>query len=334
MTIKTGFPRPSASLILSPCMLTFDKLSRLGIGTYLGREVAAEDEMYIESIAAAGVAGLNVIDTAINYRRQCSERMIQRAILTMKQKGILRDQLFISTKGGYIPGDARAKDTMQDLLMEGLLRRGIMKTEEIVGEVHCMGGAYLRHQIETSLRNLGIPKIDLYYVHNPEEQLTSVDRATFESRLREAFAALETAVADGKIANYGVATWGGFRVPANDPTHLDLARICAIAKEVGGDGHHFAAIQAPYNASMTELRDSKNQSGRSVLDAAADFGLRVFVSGPLYQGKLAKGGPVPGFEGSPAQSALRFALAVPGVTTVLVGCKTLAHLEENLKVLN
>jgi aryl-alcohol dehydrogenase-like predicted oxidoreductase len=315
-------------------MLAFDQLSRLGIGTYLGREVAAEDEMYIESITTAGVAGLNVIDTAINYRRQCSERMIQRAILTLKQKGVSRERLFISTKGGYIPGDARAKDTMQDLLMEGLLRRGIMKADEIVGDIHCIGGAYLRHQVETSLRNLGIPQVDLYYVHNPEEQLMFVDRATFESRLRSAFEALEGAVRDRKIARYGIATWRGLLAPSGDPGRLDLDRIHSIAKEVGGESHHFAAIQAPYNASMTELRDLKNQGGRSTLDAASELGLRVFVSGPLCQGRLVKEEPVPGFEGTPAQSALRFALAPPRVTTVLVGCKTVAHLEENMKVLD
>src|SRR5437879_12075964 len=49
-------------------------LSSLGLGTYLGREDAATDSLYRRAIGQALERGLNVIDTAVNYRHQRSER--------------------------------------------------------------------------------------------------------------------------------------------------------------------------------------------------------------------------------------------------------------------
>jgi aryl-alcohol dehydrogenase-like predicted oxidoreductase len=48
-----------------------------------------------------------VLDTAINYRCQKAERSIGAALKTLTRKyGQQRDELFISTKNGYIPDDA------------------------------------------------------------------------------------------------------------------------------------------------------------------------------------------------------------------------------------
>ncbi len=48
--------------------------------------------------------GFNVIDTAINYRCQKAERTIGVALKTLNRKyGVQRDELFISSKNGYIP---------------------------------------------------------------------------------------------------------------------------------------------------------------------------------------------------------------------------------------
>ena len=58
---------------------------------------------------------------------------------------------------------------------------------------------------------------DIYYVHNPETQLSHVGREEFFRRLRAAFAALEKAVAEGKIRMYGTATWNAYRVSRLPP---------------------------------------------------------------------------------------------------------------------
>ncbi len=54
----------------------------------------------VESVESGGV---NMIDTAINYRYMKSERTIGAAIRYLKMKGFERDQLFICSKNGYIP---------------------------------------------------------------------------------------------------------------------------------------------------------------------------------------------------------------------------------------
>src|SRR5256885_14393569 len=55
------------------------RASSVGLGTYLGREDAATDALYERAIARALERGVNVLDTAINYRHQRRERHIRRA---------------------------------------------------------------------------------------------------------------------------------------------------------------------------------------------------------------------------------------------------------------
>ncbi len=55
-------------------------LSSLGIGTYLGEPDAATDKAYTDAIIAAVEGGVNVIDSAINYRLQRSERAVGAAL--------------------------------------------------------------------------------------------------------------------------------------------------------------------------------------------------------------------------------------------------------------
>jgi len=46
------------------------KISSLGIGTYLGQPDDKVDASYAASVVASVESGINVIDTAINYRFQ------------------------------------------------------------------------------------------------------------------------------------------------------------------------------------------------------------------------------------------------------------------------
>src|SRR5215211_396888 len=81
-------------------------LSSIGIGTYLGNPDETTDRNYADAVTQAVQLGINVIDTAANYRFQRSERSIGRALKTLAgDHGISRDELVICTKGGYIPFD-------------------------------------------------------------------------------------------------------------------------------------------------------------------------------------------------------------------------------------
>ena len=41
-----------------------------------------------------------------------------------------------------------------------------------------MTPAFLRDQLQRSLRNLGVERVEYLYLHNPEHQLSSVTRRT------------------------------------------------------------------------------------------------------------------------------------------------------------
>lgn len=304
-------------------------LSSLGIGTYLGRDDAATDALYARSVRRALQLGINVVDSAINYRNQRSERAVGAAV---RESGLPREQFVLCTKGGYLPFDGARPRDMRAYIEETFIQPGLLQPEEIVAGGHSLAPRYLEDQIDRSRRNLGVACIDLYYLHNPETQLGEVARAEFLRRLRAAFAALERACGDGRIAAYGVATWSGFRLAAGDEEYLSLEEILAAAREAGGASHHFRAVQLPFNVEMDEARVFRNQGKKSLLEAARDSGIAVFASASLLQGRLAQKLPrqlrdQPGEVQTDAQRALEFARSA--VTCALVGMKTPAHVEEN-----
>src|SRR5260370_12462217 len=88
-------------------------LSSLGIGTYLGRDDAATDALYAASVRRALQLGINVIDSAINYRNQRSERAVGAAV---RESGISRDAFVLCTKGGFLPFDGSRPPTLRPYL--------------------------------------------------------------------------------------------------------------------------------------------------------------------------------------------------------------------------
>src|SRR5687767_5518815 len=81
-------------------------VSSLGIGTYLGAATAAADAAYSDAIGCAVELGTNAIDAAINYRCQRSERAIGAALAELVRGGrARRAELYLSTKGGFVPFD-------------------------------------------------------------------------------------------------------------------------------------------------------------------------------------------------------------------------------------
>src|ERR1044072_5195600 len=215
-------------------------LSSIGIGTYLGGADEVTDQSYTRAIVRAVQLGVNVIDTAANYRFQRSERSIGEALKILeKEHGIAREELVICTKGGYLPFDGAPPRNLREYVNETFVKPGIASFEDIVGGAHCMTPAYLQNQLDQSLRNMGLDCVNVYYVHNPESQLDHVSEPEFYSRLKLAFERLEQNRHERKLAYYGVATWNGFRVQAQSREHHSLVRMVDAAREVGGDAHGF-----------------------------------------------------------------------------------------------
>src|SRR5690242_11461861 len=318
-------------------------VSALGIGTYLGDCTDTDDAAYVDAIHAAIAAGVNVIDTAVNYRCQRSERAVGRAMaVCVAERVVTRDALVVCTKGGYVEFDSAPPVSRQEYdawLERELFANGVVTREELVRGGHCIAPKFLSRQLARSRQNLGVEAIDLYYLHNPEEQLLGVDRATFTRRLRAAFVLLEERAAAGEIGGYGCATWTGLRVPPEHRKHLSLAALVALAREVGGTLHHFRAVQLPVNLAMPEAARLPTQAlGRHrvpLLEAADALGVAVVASAPLMQGRLTEALPPEVRELLPdcttdAQRALRFAASLPAVRTVLAGMRRREHVAENV----
>lgn len=318
------------------------RLSTLGLGTYLGRDDDATDHAYQRAAARALECGVNVLDTAINYRHQRSERALGAAIARLVGGGTLaRDEIFVATKGGFIPFDNGVPADPSAYVAATYVRPGIVRPGDLVAGAHCMTPAYLRDQIERSRANLGLATLDLYYLHNPETQLEEVGRAAFLERIRAAFAALEAAAAAGAIRAYGAATWSGFRQPPAAAAALSMPELVELAREVGGEAHRFRAIQLPYNLAMPEAFVLANQPFADglvpPLEAARRLGLYAMASASVYQGQLTRRLPamvaevLPGLR-TDAQRAIQFVRSTPGIGTALVGMKSPDHVEDNVAV--
>ncbi len=317
------------------------QLSSVGIGTYLGNADEETDRRYSEAVVRAVELGANVIDSAANYRFQRSERSIGVALTALQERGFGREEIVVCTKGGYLPFDGGPPRDVRGYIEENFIETGIATWGDIAGGSHCMTPAYLDNQLRQSLANLNLDCIDVYYVHNPESQLSAVSPDEFWRRLRAAFEFLEQAVRNNRIKYYGVATWNGFRNEPDSEGYHSLEKMVEIARELAGDGHHFRFIQLPVNLGMPEALFFQNQKLGdeyvSAVEAAQAFGVTAIASGSLLQGQAARGLPEAirdalGSLATDAQTGIQFVRSAPGVTTALVGMSNVAHVEENLEL--
>lgn len=291
-------------------------VSTLGLGTYLGETTEAAGSAYQSAIQEAVSHGINLLDTAINYRNQHSEQDLGKALLILTESGAAaRDEILLCTKAGF--------------LTPGAVPRELLRPDDIVANMHSMAPDFLADQIDRSRRNLGVETLDVFYLHNPETQLSVLSSDRFEHRIRLAFEKLELLASEGKIQFYGAATWNGFRLKHGDPQGLSLPRLLEIAQAAGGAGHRFRFIQLPFNLAMTEAfaRKDTPYEGEtlSVLEIAARAGITVIASASLLQARLAPSLPE-------SLRAIQFTRSTPGITAALVGMGRVEHVQQNLRV--
>ncbi len=174
---------------------------------YFRRLVAKTSQGYREVIKTALQRGINVVDTAIVYRYMKSERDIGEVL-----REVPRDKVIVSTKGGYVPYDVDSGIDPKDYFYENFVNTGIIKLEEMTPQGHYLSAKFIEWCLNKSLENMNTDYVDIYFLHNPEEQLNFFDRKTFNTKIRECFEYLEFEVKRGRVRYYGLATWGGFRV--------------------------------------------------------------------------------------------------------------------------
>ena len=314
-------------------------LSNVGIGTYLGNPDIETDKLVEAAVKKSILGGINVVDSAINYRAQKAERSMGNAISELiNNNDISREEIFVSTKNGYVTNDGDIKEELMQYVMREYGKTGIVNEGDISPGYHCMTLPYLNDQLERSLKNLGLECIDLMYLHNSVEGQTHLPREQFLKNLKDVFEFYEKKRKEGKIRFYGMATWECFRVTPENPLFLQLTEVMDIATQVGGDEHGFRFIQLPFNLVLDQAYMLKNHNvdGKtvSVLEAAQKFNLGVFTSVPLMQGKLLTVDTIPKFgNSSTSVSLLQFVRSTPGITAPLIGHKLESHVKENMDVM-
>lgn len=228
----------------------------------------ADPDGAIAVLRRAVERGVNFIDTADSYGPYVSEDLIRQALHPYA------DDLVIATKGG-------------------LVRTGPSEWVP-VGRP-----AYLKQEVEMSLRRLGVERIDLYQLHRVDPEVPLADQVGALKELKDA----------GKIRHIGLS-------------EVDATQIAEAATVT-----EIASVQNLFN-----LTDRHHED---VVDAATDLGIAFIPWFPIATGELAQPGSVletaaREHDATPAQLALAWLLRRSPVMLPIPGTKSVTHLEENI----
>jgi aryl-alcohol dehydrogenase-like predicted oxidoreductase len=262
----------------------------------------ADHDDSIRIIHKALDAGINFVDTADAYSRGESEEIVGKAL-----KG-RRDNIVLATKAHLPMGD--------DPNQQGNSRR------------------WLTREVEASLRRLQTDHIDLYQIHRPSP----------DTDIEETLSALTDLIRVGKVRAIGSSTF-----PASEIVEAQwIAERRGLAR--------FRAEQPPYSILNRGIE-------REVLPACQRYGMGAMVWSPLAMGMLTgryrkdqqqpdsvrvKRFPRQMSDGrrldaveqlipvaeeaglSLTHMAMAFVMAHPGVTSAILGPRTMQHLNDLL----
>ncbi|WP_445149685.1 aldo/keto reductase [Baekduia sp. Peel2402] len=283
------------------------QVSPLCLGTMMfGAWGNPDHEDSIRIIHRALDAGINFVDTADVYSAGESEEIVGKAL-----KGH-RDDVVLATKFFMPMGE--------DINMRGGSRRWIVRA------------------VEDSLRRLGTDHIDLYQVHRPDP---AVD-------VEETLGALSDLVTQGKILYIGSSSYAG----------SEIVEAQHVARERGLQ--RFRTEQPPYSLLVRGIE-------LDVLPTAQRHGMGILTYSPLAGGWLSGSWTVDSSPTSPARQrlaarfdmslpenqrkleaveqlaqvaddagltmielAIAFVINHPGVTSAIIGPRTLEQLESQL----
>jgi aryl-alcohol dehydrogenase-like predicted oxidoreductase len=283
------------------------QVSTLALGAMnfgkIGRTTQDEATAIVD---AALEAGINLIDTADVYSGGESEEMVGKAIAGR------RDDIVLATKATMPMGDERNR--------QGSSRRWLVTA------------------LENSLRRLGVDHVDLYQIHRWDPKTSD----------EETLSALTDLQREGKIRYFGSSTFPAYRIVqaqwaarehrlsryvTEQPSYSILQRgiethVLPVTEQYGlgvmvwsplasgwlsGAIREGSAITTSRSTFMPQRFDTTIPSNRARLDAVE---------------QLAKVADEAGL--TMIQLALGFVTAHPGVTSALVGPRTLDHLHSQL----
>ncbi|MFE4815017.1 aldo/keto reductase [Streptomyces sp. NPDC056704] len=246
-------------------------------------------------------AGINFVDTADAYSRGESEEIVGKAL-----KG-RRDDVVLATKAHLPMGD--------DPNQRGNSRRWLVRA------------------LEDSLRRLGTDHVDLFQIHRPAP----------DTDVEETLSALTDLVRAGKVRAIGTssfpasdlveAQWvaerrGLTRFRSEQPTYSILNR--GIEREVLPVCERYGMGALVYSPLAGGLLTGRYRKDRQADSHRAAFGFK-HLSDERRLDIVEQLIPLAEKAGMPlTHLAMAFAIAHPGVTSAIIGPRTMAHLDDLL----
>ena len=294
-------------------------VTRLGFGgaSIGGLFAEVTDDDAIATVRHAWDLGIRSFDTAPLYGYGTSERRVGEAL-----RGRPRDAFVLSTKVGRLVRDEAAIPADADIDHQRLdgLDDAFYVRHEPVRLVFDYSADGIRRSLEESLERLGLDRIDIAFIHDPDEH--------WPAAISEAWPALERMRSEGVLRAVGAGM-------------NQSAMLARFARETDMDvlllANRYTLLD---QGALDEL-----------LPTCVERGIAVLVGGVMNSGVLADPRPGSRFDYAPAPpeiierarrlgavcarhgvplraAAMQFPLAHPAVVSLVAGVRTPAHLDE------
>ena len=291
-----------------PLGTTALRMPKLGLGTFPlgGWPTAMPETQALDTIERAWQGGIRYYDTAPFYGHGLSEEYLGHLLTIFP-----RDQFLVSTKVGRLLVDGPPGET----LFEGIPQRQIVPD---------LSYSAALASLESSRARLGLDRIDIALVHDPEER--------HDETMQGAYRALVDLRKDGVLSAIGVGmNWSG-----------PLARFVSEGE--------FDCVLCAGRYTLLEQKALDD-----LFPIALERTVSVILGGVFNGGLLIAPGPGSTYNYAPAPpelidgarqlettcrefdvplraAALQFALAHPAVTTVVIGARTPAEVNDTLSL--
>src|SRR3712207_1232922 len=126
-------------------------------------------------------------------------------------------------------------------MQEKLLNTKILDKEDVYMEDTLwltMNPKYFEYAIDISRKHLNLETIDIYYMHELELSMKHYGAEKFYKKLKDIVIAYENMVDEGKIREYGMATWDAFQLDPKDEKYISLEKVMEVVQSVRSN-HHF-----------------------------------------------------------------------------------------------
>ena len=296
------------------------QVSEIGFGcARLGGIVAqnqARGESPVTLLQKALDAGITFFDTADMYTQGESETLVGQAFAGK------RDKVVIASKGGYCLPTQRKLIARIKPLIKPLVRALGLKRQNLPASVagtisQDFSPGYLTNAVEASLRRLKTDYLDLYQLHSPPKAVILAG-AWLET--------LEKLKSQGKIRYYGIAT-----------DSVEDALCCLKYSEI-------SSVMTPFGLLDLEALNTffvQAEARKLAVIARGCFGgglLNVDLTTQQLQEKTEKWPEILRLRKvaqeqnrNMLEMALQFSLSVQPISVNLLGMRTEAHLQTNLK---